>query len=131
MPIKLFKTHSLTFTRYPALADEDQYDINGKFLGRADPTPIPNVKGSLQPWRRAITRDELPEGVTAKDLRMFMTQTELLSANEFTNQPADETEIDSVPYIVHHVEPWVGYGLKSDHYRVFLLRKDKLNGNES
>ena len=119
--MKLLRKTSLVALRYAA--DSSEYDDNYNWI-KGTPTETP-FKCSLQPMNRGQDVKILPEGVSAKDAYIVLTKTELLEDDEFLKQKADEVEIRGRIFKIHNVSPWVGNGLKSDHYRCILIRNDK------
>lgn len=122
--LTLFKTHTLSFSRKDTTGS---YDSDGNWVEGTTSAPF-DVRGGLQPFRQGETTVDLPQGVTAKDTRIFYTKTLLFIQDEYLDQEADTTIIDGVPYKVWHVEPWQ-LGLPADHYKTFLVREDKMNVN--
>lgn len=119
--MRLLNRTSLSAKRYGA----DSLEYNDKYEEvYGNPTDIP-FKCSLQPITRGQDVRILPEGTTSKDAYLIYTKTELLEANEFTKQKADEIEIKGKAYKIHNVSDWSGYGTKIDHYRCILIRNDK------
>ena len=102
--------------------DEDGNWIEGS---GGDVEEIP-IKCSLQPYVNGNEQQELPDGIRATDARYVFTKTEILQADDREQIEADETEIDGVRYECSRVKPFVGYGLRSDHYECVFIRKDKL-----
>ena len=124
MSIRLLKTSSLDVTRKVATDEDDQYDDQGNYIPPTD-DPIVPIKCSIQPYKDGMFRVPLPEGVMAKDARLIYTKTELLTANEYTGQVADEVIIQGMPYQCHNVEDWNQYGLRTDHYKCVFVKKDR------
>ncbi len=124
MSIRLLKTSSLDVTRKVATDEDDQWDDQGNYIPPTDDPLVP-IECSIQPYKDGMFRVPLPEGIMAKDARIIYTKTELLTANEYTGQVADEVTIQDMPYQCHYVEDWNQYGLRTDHYKCVFVKKDR------
>lgn len=121
---RLLKKNSLTFTR--TTTDTGYYDDQG---GWVEGTPEPNTietTGNLQPFRQGKERTDLPSGIYPKHIKIYYTVTELLGYDDITNQEADRTTIDGIPFVVYDVEDWSTPAYRCAHYKVYLVREDKL-----
>jgi hypothetical protein len=123
--MKLLRRTALTALRYSEAGGE--YNEHYEWID-SEITEVP-FKCSLQPINRGQDVMILPEGISAKDAYLVLTETKLLEDNEFSNQKADEVDIKGIRFKAHNVSDWTGYGLKSDHYRAILIRSDKDNEN--
>ena len=127
MSIRLLGTSSLDVTRMVATDEDDQYDEEGDYIPPTEAPAVP-IRCSIQPYKDGMFRVPLPEGVMAKDARVIYTKTELLTANEYIGQVADEIVIQNIPYQCHYVEDWNRYGLRTDHYKCVFVKKDRASG---
>lgn len=119
---RLLQKNTLTFTRKTT---NGTYDDSGNWVEGVD-EPSFNVKGSLQPFERGNSREDLPEGVSANDIRVFYTATELKTIEEYNNQESDSTTINGIEYICYFAEDWFTPAYRLSHYKVFLIKKDKI-----
>lgn len=119
---RLLQKNSLTFTRKNTTG---AYDNSGNWVEGTAKAPV-GVKGSLQPFREGDTRVDLPQGVSARDVRIFYTVHKLQTANDFTNAEADVTVIDGINFTVYNQEDWNVAAVTLAHYKTFLIRQDKL-----
>lgn len=120
--ISLLNKFTLSITRKDAgtgYYDDDYNYVEGT-------TSNFNIQCSIQPFKEGKGKDDLPEGVSSRDVRVVLTKTELRTAEESTNQEADETVIDGITYVCFDAANWTGHGLNSDHYRCLFIKKDKL-----
>jgi hypothetical protein len=124
MSIRLLNTSSLDVARKVATDEDDQWDDQGNYIPPQDNIVVP-IKCSIQPYKDGMFRVPLPEGIMANDARIIYTKTEILTANEYTGQVADEITINSMPYQCHYVEDWSQYGLRTDHYKCVFVKKDR------
>ena len=122
--LTLFNTHTLSFERK---GTDGYYDDDGNWVEGTAGQPL-EVRGGLQPFRQGKTTVDTPNGVTAKDMRLFYTKTKLRTIDEYTLEEADRTTIDAIPYRVWHIESWQ-LGLPASHYKTYLIREDKMNVN--
>jgi cell division protein YceG involved in septum cleavage len=83
--VALLKTHSLTFLRNTV---RGHYDAKGDYVLGTE-VPLVDVLGSLQPFKSGSKQMKLPEGITTESAKIFYTQTELLTASQFTKLLAD------------------------------------------
>lgn len=123
--LRILSRNTLQFIRKKTTGS---YDDKGKWVGGEDKAPF-KVKGSLQPFEQGKTRIDLPTGVTSSDVRLFYTDCELHTADEHSNQESDTTTIDGREFICYDKEDWKTPSINLPHFKVFLVRKDKLNGN--
>jgi hypothetical protein len=82
--------------------------------------------GNLQPYRQGKERVDLPEGIKARHAKVFYTTTLLLGYDDISNQEADKTTIDGVTFVVYDAEDWDTPAYRSKHYKVYLVREDKM-----
>lgn len=105
---------------------EGYLGVDGKWVYDVNVEEIP-IRCSLQPYVKNSQEEvNLPEGIKQEDLRYVFTKTLIRTADDINKIEADETIIDGFRYQCLSVKPFVGYGLRSDHYECMFARKDKL-----
>lgn len=118
---RLRKQTPLTFKRPTG----DYFDETTRKSVRGAPVDVETI-GNLQPYRNGTGQVVLPDGITQNDAIVYYTTTKLSSADQFTNTSADYTEIDGLEYQVFFAENWTRTNLSLAHYKVILIRRDKL-----
>lgn len=120
---RLMRVQSLTILRK---GEDGYYNDDGDWVEGKELDPF-DIPCNIQPFKQGKSTVDLPEGVRAKDIRVVYTEVELFQADEITNQEGDCTFIGGIEFECWNVEPWMGYGLRTDNYKVFFVRKDKMN----
>lgn len=122
--MRLLKSHKLTFTRKSA--GGGYIDPETRQWVQAPTESTFCAQGSLQPVS-GRERKLLGSGVGTKETYVFLTKTEIRTYDEFSDQEPDTVTIRGNVFEAIKQENW-NMGLTTDHYRVILTRKDKLNG---
>ena len=119
----MLKTRTLTFDR-----TAEGYHQAGEWVEGAITKVL--AEGSLQPLNRrtyqvnsTLSKEVEDRGMSSSDIRVFYTETELRTAEEYTNTSADITYINSIPYEPVLVNPWTELDSDLEHYEVFLAKK--------
>ena len=107
-----------TATRYRFGAESRDPDT-----GRTTkPTPTESVfRGSFQPLD-GKERDALPEGVRASETLKVYTKSELRTADQHSNTPADEVEYNGRRFVVYAMDR---YPKLLAHFKGLLIRKQE------
>lgn len=121
--MKLLNRQSYTVKRQNQ--DTSYIDDDGNWITPEAEVETFTVKGNRQPFRNGLTQVILPEGVESNDAFLFYSHTQLLPADELTEQVADIMLINGIEHECFRMEDWTGYGLKTDHYKHVFIRADK------
>lgn len=125
MNVSLMTETQLTFYR----PQGSEYFVGGRPV-KAPNIKIPNVWGSLHPYKEGKKTRTLPEGKTSSDAWIFRTKVALNPVDPFKKVAGDITTIDGNIYYVFDVEDWTRRGLSLSHYKCILVRKDQQLGTE-
>lgn len=126
--MRLFKTHTLTFT----FEADGYYNRDGEWTTGTLSTQ--NIQGSLQSMRRGsdlqklgFTTKQLPEGYRTEDVRSFYTQGSVDMLDENNGLSPSTTVIDGKNFKVWKVRVNTGFGLRMEHSVVILLKQPQAN----
>lgn len=117
--MRIIRRVPLTFER---VLGGSYYDDDGDPVPSAT-TPI-NALGSLQPFKKGNSKIVLPEGVSASDAFTYYTETLIQGENQFSKEAADKTTIKGQTYRAFHAMDWSINLMKSDHFKVILVKDD-------
>jgi hypothetical protein len=123
--LRLLSTHNLQVLRKVTGTGYIDQETRLWVSGTYDETI--NLTCGLQPLS-GKNRKLLPEGVSATDSKLVFSREALRTAEEHLEQESDVVIVAGINYEVISVEDWTGYGLKSDHYKSIITRKDRLGG---
>ena len=111
---------SLTINREVA----GHYNVAGEWVSGAS-TPT-DISCNIQPFRKGVSQSILPQGISASDVLVIYSRTEMKTANEFNNTRADTATIDGLTYEVMAVENQARNSMSLNHYKAYWVRQDKL-----
>jgi len=111
-------------TIFRDLSDSGYYDENEKWVDGVSSTPV-RIVGSIQPYGKGHTKNELPDGVRTDDVVILRSKSKLVTQDDLLKTTPDEMEYLGATYQCFTADKW-SQGLRSDHYMGIFIRKDKL-----
>lgn len=121
--MRLLRKHKATLKR----SSEGFWGIDGSYQASLPDETI--IRGSVQPkFRGSEFQKSLPEGIHDKDCKTMYTETELFVGSEKEQRVSDTIVFMNKEYEVYEVEEWFSGTNRLSHYKVIMIRKDKLNG---
>lgn len=106
------------------ISDSGYFDEEEKWVDGVDNLPI-TITGSIQPYRKGHTKNELPDGVRTDDAVIVRSKSKLITQDNLLKTTPDEMEYLGATYQCFTADEW-SQGLRSDHYMAVFIRKDKL-----
>lgn len=122
--MRLLKTHTLTFS---LPSGEGYPGLDGIWVHPAPTTD--DIEGSLQAFKKGTETLVLPDGYRTEDAKVFFTDIDIPTQNEFSAEQAATTVIKGREYTAFDKEDNTGFGLAADHYKVLLIREPQPNGD--
>lgn len=111
---------------------EGYYDESGRWVAPEEDVLIPQIRGSLQPFKETRERRRiLPEGARADSTYIFYTRADVRTVSQYGMSTAWYAMIDGIKHYAYDRKNWARNGLFLDHYEVYLVREPLANPEDA